>query len=111
MESSTGSSMSKPLEGIQGILGSYVTSSQSPVASQPVPEPKQPLTPKPRKRQRARLGRPPGRSSQTTTSKEKATLRIDTQLMAEYREWSWEARCQLGELVERALADYRRRNR
>jgi hypothetical protein len=28
--------------------------------------------------------------------------------MDEYREWSWEERCQLGELVERALSQYRK---
>ncbi len=35
------------------------------------------------------------------------TLRIARDLIAEYRDWSWEARCQLSELVERALATYR----
>ncbi len=103
--------MSKPLEGIQGILGSYVTTSPPPVPSEPTAKQKQPAKPKRSERPRARLGRPPGRSSQPATSKEKATLRIDTELMAEYREWSWESRCQLGELVERALADYHRRAR
>ena len=29
--------------------------------------------------------------------------------MDEYRDWSWEERCQLGELVERALSQYRSR--
>ena len=41
--------------------------------------------------------------------KEKVTLRIGKGLMDEYREWSWDERCQLGELVERALAQYARR--
>ena len=39
------------------------------------------------------------------------TLRIDAELISDYRDWSWEKRCQLGELVEHALADYRRRRR
>ena len=30
------------------------------------------------------------------------TLRVSCELIAEYRDWSWEAKCQLGELVERA---------
>jgi hypothetical protein len=55
---------------------------------------------------RARLGRPPGNSVQPVGPKEKVTLRIPCELIAEYRDWSWEARCQLGELVERALLNY-----
>ena len=36
--------------------------------------------------------------------KEKVTLRIPNDLIAEYRDWSWEARSQLSELVEQALS-------
>ena len=64
----------------------------------------------PRPRQ-ARRGRPPGRTPHNSVPKEKVTLRIRESLMAEYREWSWEMRCQLGELVERALAEYRNNRR
>jgi hypothetical protein len=56
----------------------------------------------------ARRGRPPGRTTGSTPNKEKVTLRVDAGLMEQYREWSWLERCQLGELVERALANYRR---
>ena len=56
----------------------------------------------------ARLGRPPGPRTGEGAPKEKATLRLDKQLMDEYRDWSWEERCQLGELVERALVEYRK---
>ena len=56
----------------------------------------------------ARRGRPPGRRTGSTPNKEKVTLRVDAGLIEHYREWSWSERCQLGELVERALADYRR---
>ena len=35
--------------------------------------------------------------------KEKVTLRLDAELVADYRDWSWDQRCQLGELVEQAL--------
>jgi hypothetical protein len=65
-----------------------------------------PSVPSPRK---ARLGRPPGRVPGKSVPKEKVTLRIHTALMSEYREWSWQQRCQLGELIERALTDYRKR--
>ena len=55
---------------------------------------------------RSRLGRPPGRKAGTAGPKEKITVRIDAALLAAYRDWSWEARCQVGELVERALRQY-----
>lgn len=60
---------------------------------------------------RARLGRPPGKTTRHECPKEKVTLRIPSSLIAEYRDWSWEARCQLSELVERALAAYRKTRR
>lgn len=111
--------MSRQLAGIQGVLGNYVTSNSaeaSSPASKPTPRPKAAnssvkRSAKSQPRKSARLGRPPGRSSQNSPPKEKATLRIDAELMSDYRDWSWEKRCQLGELVERALADYRRRHR
>ena len=43
--------------------------------------------------------------------KEKVTLRISTALIAEYRDWSWEARMQLSRLVERALLHFREQHR
>lgn len=52
----------------------------------------------------ARRGRPPGKSSVPTRPKEKVTFRITSTLLASYRDWSWEARSQLSQLVERALA-------
>jgi len=54
-----------------------------------------------------RRGRPPGTGT-ATSPKEKVTVWITSTLIADYREWTWEARCQLSHLVERALADYRR---
>ena len=108
----------KPISGVSGVLGELI--------SQPRPEPSAPTAPRtirlktPRiaaakekppasTKSRARLGRPPGRQSTAMTPKEKITVRIDARLVALYRDWSWERRCQLGELVERALRDYRRR--
>ena len=38
-------------------------------------------------------------------------MRIATDLIATYREWSWEARSQLSHLVEQALTDYQARHR
>jgi hypothetical protein len=54
-----------------------------------------------------RRGRPPGKAN-AALPKEKVTVWITASLIADYREWTWEARCQLSNLVERALADYRR---
>jgi uncharacterized protein (DUF4415 family) len=61
-----------------------------------------------RGRIQARRGRPPGQKAGEAADKEKVTLRLSKELMDEYREWSWDERCQLGELVERALTQYRK---
>ena len=58
-----------------------------------------------------RRGRPAGSRHPNQPPKEKTTLRIEAQLIADYRDWSWDARCHLSGLVERAMADYQRRNR
>ena len=55
---------------------------------------------------RPRLGRPPGSSANHMRPREKVTLRIPGDLIAEYGDWSWGARRQLSELVGRALAAY-----
>jgi hypothetical protein len=55
----------------------------------------------------ARRGRPPGPQRCDRPPKEKVTFRISCDLIATYRDWSWEARCQLSELVERALDNFR----
>ena len=57
----------------------------------------------------ARRGRPSGKAV-AAAPKEKVTVRIATDLIATYRDWSWEARSQLSHLVEQALKDYRERN-
>ena len=41
--------------------------------------------------------------------KEKVTLRLSSELMAVYRDWSWDERCQLSDLVERALVQFSKR--
>ena len=107
--------------GISGVLGELVSKEpvfdESPLKSEPRaltekcnPDP-MPETPSPPKASRARLGRPPGAGLRQSGPKEKVTLRIPSKLIAEYRDWSWEARCQLSELVERALVAYRRTRR
>jgi hypothetical protein len=64
--------------------------------------------PKSQVRMKTRRGRPPGKKNDDAAEKEKVTLRLNKELMNEYRNWSWEERCQLGELVERALIQYRK---
>ena len=61
-------------------------------------------------RVKARRGRPAGKRT-SASPREKVTLRISRHLVADYRDWSWDARCNFSHLVEQALADYRRRHR
>jgi len=113
----------KPIGGITGVLGELISPSATPAAS-PRPEQRSPKGRQPDPvdvrepqaitgPQRARVGRPLARSLRRAGHKEKVTFRINSDLIAQYRDWSWEARCQLGELVEQALTTYResRRNR
>ena len=103
--------------GISGVLGELIspasTPAEAPPRKQPPVSPQEadptgtPRTPAAPHTQRARLGRPPGSDSRHKGPKEKVTLRIPSELIAEYRDWSWESRCQISELVERALAAYR----
>jgi len=58
----------------------------------------------------ARRGRPPA-SSENGSAKQKVTVRIRSELIQSYRDWSWEARSSLSRLVERALIEYRDRCR
>jgi hypothetical protein len=61
---------------------------------------------------RARVGRPPGITNGSRSQKEKATMHVNAALLDYYRDWSWEARCNLGELIERAMVAYKdKRNR
>ena len=106
-----------PIAGISGVLGELIGPSadappQAPASQKPPRAADRgegdarPLGARP-VRQHARLGRPPGRSHRIGKPKEKVTLRIDAELIAQYRDWSWEKRCQLGELLEQALRAYR----
>lgn len=120
----------KPLKGVGGVLGSLISPAPVP-AEIPESKPAQVALPaeekrtevpehpaeavadeKPRQhaqaRTQARRGRPPGRKAGEAVDKEKVTLRLSKELMDDYRDWSWEERCQLGELVERAMIQYRK---
>lgn len=59
---------------------------------------------------KAPQGRPPGIKSGEGEPKAKATFYIRASLMDFYREWAWDERCNVGQLVDRALSDYKRRN-
>ena len=61
-------------------------------------------------RVKARRGRPTGKRT-SASPREKVTLRISRHLVADYRDWSWDARCNFSHLVERALDEYRHRHR
>ncbi len=94
----------KRLEGIDGVLGNLISAPSRETGRRPNVD----RQPKHENPQGARLGRPPGKSCDGRSTKEKATLRISSSLIAEYRDRSWEARCSLSGLVERAMIEYRR---
>jgi len=96
---------SKRLEGIDGVLGNLISVTPQETGRRPNVA----RQPKHENPQRARLGRPPGKSGDARPAKEKATFRISGSLIAEYRDRSWEARCSLSGLVEKAMLEYRQR--
>jgi hypothetical protein len=111
----------KMIGGISGVLGDLISPAPTPAASsgleQPQPSGRKaglPGTPDPPTappHRCARLGRPPDSGRQTTVPKQKVTLRVPSDLIDEYRDWSWEARCQLSELVGQALTTYHKSHR
>jgi len=111
----------KQVSGISGVLEELVSPEpaanesgpkKQPSAESRKPNPARTPDPPPASRPcRARLGRPPGSNARHTRPKEKVTLRIPSDLISEYRDWSWEARCQLSDLVEQALSSYRKSRR
>jgi len=60
---------------------------------------------------KARQGRPPGRKNGTGTHKEKATVWVSSEVLENYRDWSWDMRMPLGELMEQALHDFYKRRK
>jgi hypothetical protein len=111
----------KTIGGINGVLQGLISAEDMPAVPLPAempppeshtsatvvssPQPPAPNSP------RTRLGRPPRSGIRHSTPKEKVTLRIRSDLIAEYRDWSWESRCQISNLVERALLAYRNSRR
>lgn len=55
-------------------------------------------------------GRPAGKKDGEGPLKRRATLWLPVELVEAYRERTWQERCHLGELVERALREYEDRN-
>ena len=110
--------MSNKNGGIGGILDGILTtaiSSPSKVASNPTiksPKPDAPHANEPEEAKKigARRGRPLGKERESKEPKEKVTVWLNAKLIAQYRDWSWEARSQLSTLVEDALEDYRKRH-
>jgi uncharacterized protein (DUF4415 family) len=106
----------KPVSGVSGVLGELISKEPEGTEAEPKKQPhasrqKADATGTPSGPCRARLGRTPGNPSRNAGPKEKVTIRIPSDLIAEYRDWSWDARCQLSELVEQALSSYRKSRR
>jgi uncharacterized protein (DUF4415 family) len=109
--------MSNKNGGIGGILDGILTSATStpskaasnPAIKSPKSDTHHANEPEKAKRIRARRGRPLGTGRERKEPKEKVTVWLDAKLIAQYRDWSWEARSQLSALVEDALTDYRKR--
>lgn len=123
--------MTPKISGIEGVLGGLMAppTKPRPVANPapeptrreerqvvPVPEPQPQPIAKPKgpaeiSVTRTRIGRPKGIKDGQTPPKRKITILINAQVADEYDAWSWDAHCNIGALVERALVEYLRRNR
>ena len=108
----------KRIEGVSGVLGGLITPQPAVSITEPEhavghnEEAREGRSPAPAsQRVNARRGRPPGRNATPPLKREKVTLRIDTTLIARYRERSWVERRQLCELVEEAMRAYRHNDR
>jgi uncharacterized protein (DUF4415 family) len=55
----------------------------------------------------ARRGRPAGPHSYAVQARQKVTFRLPADLIATYRDHSWEARCPVSFLAEQAMREYR----
>lgn len=109
----------KRIAGINAVLGGLISEppilpeppmDEPPISASP-PESIPPPRNKVARRTAARLGRPPGPRPSATTHKEKVTFRVNADLIHQYRDWSWDARQQLGDLVEAALREYHGQHR
>jgi hypothetical protein len=96
----------KRIQGIDGVLDGLISSPDSG---------DRPQSAKPKRQhdgKAAKQGRPFGkRNSGKRVKKEKLTVRVPPDLAETYREWSWNARCSLSELVETAMQTYARKRK
>lgn len=99
---------SKRQSGVAGVLSGLVSAPPAVVDQQPRRDtPDREHRPKSNtSKRKTRLGRPPGPRAIDRRPKTKATLWITAAVLDEYHDWTWDERCQLGELVERALVHY-----
>ena len=93
------------VQGVNGVLQALLTEPTAEKPSrlkQPVKRKKAPCKLSATK---ARTGRPP-QSMSHGTERQKVTFRIRPDLIEGYRDWSWDARMSVSQLVEAALDDY-----
>ena len=106
------------LPGIDGILDSLLSTDHGPARLGPNKEGaasehpclSDAVDPHSARKKSARRGRPLSPRGCQGGRKEKVTFRISCELATSYRDWSWEARCSLSALVEKALREYHRQN-
>lgn len=105
----------KRIEGVSGVLGGLITPEPTASVTEADNDTRagrhgqayQHQTTSPKvQRIHARRGRPPNQEAGPPPKREKVTLRIGANLIARYRERSWDERRQLCELVEDALRAY-----
>ena len=102
------------VRGITGLLDGILSPATTPVTNSPeenytkqnASAERRPAASDKPTRTTVRRGRPPGKRT-ASSPKEKVTVWISSSLIADYRDWTWQARCQLSHLVERALVHHR----
>jgi len=106
--------VTKPGTGISNVLNGILSTEARAGIAPPTPAAaQQPATAMPAATGRkhvsqtgSRRGRPLGKTATPKQPKEKVTVWLSSDLVASYRDWSWEARSQFSHLVEKALDDY-----
>src|SRR5207249_2258589 len=116
--------MTEKIGGLAGVLG-HLTSDDGGVKPGPAPKEKKKTPPKtaapaepdpvrlrnaeketprpPREKLYARHGRLPGQvPDKNAEPKARVSVSVPASLLDEYRAWSWQMRCQLGDLIGRA---------
>ena len=95
------------VQGVNGVLQTLLTEPVKSANERESPRKRIKTVSSDRPATKARLGRPP-QSSASSTARQKVTVRIRPDLIDAYRDQSWEARCSLSRLVEKAMSEYRR---